>query len=215
MDFSRIDQIREEIRAMQVPSAERAIDRHEIDREDLVLGGVECERIISRKGGTSGGTLLYLFGGGFVSGSPFCDMPIIGALAEWCRVDVIAPKYRLAPEHPAPAAADDCVAVWQEVAAASTGPLLLAGESAGGNLAAVLVQRVFSVGSRTPDAVALLSPAVDLRTNVELFEPTLNADPTMRPERIAEIAAAYGPGRDLSEPSLSPLFGPQYFPIEK
>ncbi len=207
-DFSRIIQIREEVREMYTAGAERAVDRHGLIREDLVLGGVECERILASGSGTSEGTLVYLFGGGFIVGCPHSDMPIIGALAEWCRVEVIAPKYRLAPEYPAPSAADDCIAVWKEVAAASTGPLLLAGESAGGNLAVVLVQRAVAEGLRVPDAMALLSPAVDLRIDLELFEPTANADPTLSFSRVAEVMATYGSGRDPTEPSLSPLFGP-------
>ncbi len=145
-DFSRIVQIREDVRATFAAGAERAIDRHSLVREDIILGGVECERVVAGTNATTGGTLVYLFGGGFIVGCPFSDMPIIGALAEWCQVEVIAPKYRLAPEYPAPSAVNDCVAVWQEVAAASNGPLLLSGESAGGNLAVALVQQALSRG---------------------------------------------------------------------
>ena len=207
-DFSRIAQVREETSAMYAAGAERAIARHGLVREVIMLGGVECERIVARKSGISGGTLVYIFGGSFIVGCPYSDMPIIGALADWCRVEVIAPKYRLAPEHPAPFASDDCFEVWKEVAASAEGPLLLAGESAGGNLAAVLAQRTISEGQRTPDALALLSPAVDLRTDLELFEPTTHTDPMLSPVRIGEMLATYGPGRDPTDPSLSPLFGP-------
>ncbi len=207
-DFSRIAQIREDVRATFAAGAERAIDRHSLVREDLMLGGVECERVVSRTSATTGGTLVYLFGGGFIVGCPYSDMPIIGALAEWCQVEVIAPKYRLAPEYPAPSAANDCIAVWQEVAAASNSPLLLAGESAGGNLAVVLVQQALSRGLRRPDAMALLSPAVDLRTDLGLYEPTTYSDPTLSPLLPAEVLAVYGSGLDPTDPSLSPLFGP-------
>jgi monoterpene epsilon-lactone hydrolase len=207
-DFSRITQIRKEVRALQAAAAERAIERHGLIREDVVLGGIECERVVARRGNTSGGKLVYLFGGSFIVGCPHSDMPIIGALVEECHVEVIAPKYRLAPEHPAPSAANDCVAVWQAVSQSWSGPLLLAGESAGGNLALVLVQRALAEGLRIPDAMALLSPAVDLRTDLELFEPTTYADPTLIPGRMAEILANYGSGRDPTDPSLSPIFGP-------
>lgn len=207
-DFSRIAQIREDVRATFAAGAERAIDRYRLVREGIVLGGVECERVVSRTNTTTGGTLVYLFGGGFVVGCPYSDMPIIGALAELCQVEVIAPKYRLAPEYPAPSAAEDCVAVWREVAVASNGPLLLAGESAGGNLAVVLVQQALSQGLRGPDAMALLSPAVDLRTDPRLYEPTTDSDPILSPIRPAEVLSAYGSGHDPTDPSLSPLFGP-------
>ena len=206
-DFSRIAQVREETKAMYAAGAERAIERHDLEREVIILGGVECERVIARSSGTSGGTLVYLFGGGFVVGCPHSDMPIIGALADWCRVEVIAPMYRLAPEYPAPFAANDCLAVWKEVANTAMGPLLLAGESAGGNLAAVLAQQAVSEGLRKADAMALLSPAVDLRTDLELFEPTTYSDPMLSPTRMSEVLAAYGSGRDPTDPSISPLFG--------
>jgi acetyl esterase/lipase len=207
-DFSRIVQIRDEVREMSAPGAERAIVRHQLEREDLVINGVECERITSRKSGLLQGTLVYLFGGAFIVGCPYSDLAIIGALAKWCQVEVIAPKYRLAPEHPAPAAADDCLAVWRQVAYMSTGSLLLVGESAGGNLALVLAQKVQSEGMRIPDAMGLLSPAVDLRTDPELREPTINADPTLSPNVVLEVMSTYGSNRDPVDPSLSPLFGP-------
>jgi monoterpene epsilon-lactone hydrolase len=206
-DFSRIVQIRNEVQEMSAPSAERAIVRHALDREEIVINGVECERVRSRNSGLSRGTLVYLFGGGFIVGCPYSDLAIIGALAQWCRVEVIAPKYRLAPEHPAPAAADDCLAVWRQVSSKSTEPLLLAGESAGGNLAVLLAQRALSEGMRIPDAMGLMSPAVDLRTDPGLREPTTNADPTLSPNRVLEVISTYGSNRDPADPSISPLFG--------
>jgi epsilon-lactone hydrolase len=207
-DFSRIVQIRNEVREISAPCAERAITRHELDREDIVINDVECERVTSRKSSPSRGTLVYLFGGAFIVGCPYSDLAIIGALAEWCQVEVIAPKYRLAPEHPAPAAADDCLSVWHQISSKSTGSLLLAGESAGGNLAVVLTQRAQSEGMRIPDAIGLMSPAVDLRTDPELREPTTNADPTLSPNRVLEVMSTYGSNRDPVDPSISPLFGP-------
>ena len=206
-DFSRIVQIRNEVQEMSAPSAERAIVRHALDREEIVINGVECERVRSRNSGLSRGTLVYLFGGGFSVGCPYSDLAIIGALAQWCQVEVIAPKYRLAPEHPAPAAADDCVAVWRQVSSKSTESLLLAGESAGGNLAVLLAQRALSEGMRIPDAMGLMSPAVDLRTDPGLREPTTNADPTLSPNRVLEVISTYGSNRDPADPSISPLFG--------
>jgi len=206
-DFSRIAQIREETRELYADGAERAIDRHGLERKVITIGDVECERIVSNKSGHTNGTLVYLFGGGFVVGCPHSDMPIIGALAEGCSVEVIAPKYRLAPEYPAPNAVDDCLALYQYVANTVNGPLLLAGESAGGNLAVVVAQQAIAKGIRKPDAMALLSPAVDLRAELELFEPTTHADPTLSPIRMAEILTAYGAEQDPTDPSLSPIFG--------
>jgi monoterpene epsilon-lactone hydrolase len=206
-DFGRIVQIRNEVRQMSAPCAERAIARYDLVRQEIVINGVECERVTSRNSSLSRGTLVYLFGGGFIVGCPYSDLAIIGALAQWCQVEVIAPKYRLAPEHPAPAAADDCLAVWREVSSKSSGHIFLAGESAGGNLALLLAQRALTEGVRIPDAMGLMSPAVDLRTNPDLLQPTTHADPTLSPNRILEMMSAYGLDYDPADPSISPLFG--------
>ncbi len=205
-DFSRINAIRAETAGEQAPCSERAIKRHHLNRENIQVDGVECERITSLKSGTSGGTLVYLFGGGFVVGCPFSDLSIIGAIAEYSALEVIAPKYRLAPEHPAPAAAEDCVKVWKKMSLSSA-PLYLTGESAGGNIAVVITQQAVSQNIRTPDAIALLSPAVDLRIDQQLFDPTTFSDPTLHPSRLYEIATVYAPDRCLTDPSISPLFG--------
>ena len=206
-DFSRIGEIRQQVHENFSAGAERAIERHSLVREGLTLGGVQCERVTAPAAGTPTGTLVYLFGGGFIVGSPHSDMPIIGALAQWCQLEVIAPKYRLAPEHPAPAASHDCLAVWQAAVATANRPVFLVGESAGGNLALTVVQRAMAQGLRVPDAMALLSPAADLRTDAELYQPTATSDPTLNLQHINEVLAAYGAGKDPTDPTLSPLFG--------
>ena len=192
---------------MSAPCAERAIARYDLVREEIVIHGVECERITSRNSALCRGTLVYLFGGGFIVGCPYSDLAIIGSLAQYCQVEVIAPKYRLAPEYPAPAAADDCLTVWREISSKSTGALFLAGESAGGNLALLLAQRALSEGMRIPDAMGLMSPAVDLRTDPKLLQPTTHADPTLSPNRMLEMMSAYGSNRNPAGPLSSPLFG--------
>lgn len=205
-DFSRIAEIRNELIKAQEPASLRAITRHKLIRDEVFIGGVSCERIRTQ-GQVSRGTLVYFFGGGFVVGCPYSDMSIIGALAEWCKVEVIAPRYRLAPENPAPAAADDCMSVWSEICANSRGRLYLAGESAGGNLALVVAQQAVKKKWRLPDAMALLSPAVDLRPDPALLAPTTNADPTIQPFRMVEICRAYAVDFELTDANLSPLFG--------
>ena len=207
IDFSRIDEIRAETTGNFAPAAERAIERHAIAREDIAVSGISCEHIRSTRTQTSTGTLLYLFGGGFIVGNPYCDLPIIGALAELCHVDVIAPKYSLAPEHPAPAAINDCMAVYREVAQSSVGRLLLAGESAGGNLALLVAQSAVNENIRVPDAMGLLSPAADLRPDSDLFEPTYTLDPTLSQANISDVLTAYLPGIDPKDPLVSPIFG--------
>jgi len=207
IDFSRIEEIRAETINNFAPTVERAIERHAIAREDTEVAGISCEHIRSTRTQTSTGTLLYLFGGGFFAGNPYCDLPIIGALAELCHVDVIAPKYSLAPEHPAPAAINDCMNVYREVAQSTVGRLLLAGESAGGNLALLVAQSAVNENIRVPDAMGLLSPAADLRVDSNLFEPTYTLDPTLSQVIMSDVLAAYLPGMDPKDPLVSPIFG--------
>jgi len=206
-DFSRIKEIRTETISNDGPAAERAIERHAIAREDIEFAGIPCEHICSTRTQTSTGTLVYLFGGGFIYGCPYSDLPIIGALAELCHVDVIAPKYSLAPEHPAPAAINDCMDVYREVAQSTVGRLLLAGESAGGNLALLVAQSAVNENIRVPDAMGLLSPAADLRTDSYLYEPTYTLDPSLSQVIMSDVLTAYLPGMDPKDPLVSPIFG--------
>jgi len=92
IDFSRIQEFRAQTISDHAPTAERAIERHAITRKDIAIAGIPCEHIRSTRTQTSTGTLVYLFGGGFIFGCPYSDLTIIGALAELCHVDVIAPK---------------------------------------------------------------------------------------------------------------------------
>jgi len=183
------------------------IERHSLELADVVVGGVECLRIRSTTGGTANGSMLYIFGGAFIVGDPETDMPVIGALAEWCAVEIIAPRYRLAPEYPAPAASDDCFAVYRAMVADEPDRLLLSGESAGGNLALLTAQRAVAAGLRVPAALGLLSPAADLRTDRALFGPSADADPSISHQRAIDLASVYPGELSLDDPQISPLFG--------
>ena len=205
-DFSKIEQIRADAKAGFADDVDRAIERHSLELDETTVGGVECLRVRSATSGTVNGQMLYVFGGGFIVGDPETDMPVIGALAEWGQVEVIAPRYRLAPEHPAPAASNDCFAVYRALATGA-GRLLVAGESAGGNLALLTVQRAAASGLRTPSALALLSPAADLRTDRDLFGNVVDADPSLSHQLMVDVAAVYPGALALDDPAVSPMFG--------
>jgi monoterpene epsilon-lactone hydrolase len=207
IDFSRIQEFRAQTISDHASTAERAIERHAITRKDIAIAGIPCEHIRSARTETSTGTLVYLFGGGFIFGCPYSDLTIIGALAELCHVDVIAPKFSLSPEHPAPAAINDCMNVYREVAQSSVGRLLLGGESAGGNLALLVAQSAVNENIRVPDAMGLLSPDADLRPDSYLYEPNYTRDPTLSQSILADVLTAYLPGIDPKEPLVSPIFG--------
>lgn len=206
IDFSDVDRLRAEYHDGFAPAVQRAIERHAIITADIEVGGIPCLSITSTTGGTSNGRLLYVFGGGFFLGDPETDMPVAAALAQWCGVEVIAPRYRLAPEHPAPAASDDCLAVYRALSEGG-GRLLMAGESAGGNLALLTAQRARDERLGAPRGLALLSPAVDLRTDRELYGTTVDADPSLSHQKILDVASVYPGQLSLDDPRLSPIFG--------
>ena len=156
-------------------------------------------------------TLLYLHGGGFVGCSPLTHRPLTATLAlQGLRLFV--PDYRLAPEHPFPAALDDVLAVWRALrtahdAAGGHGRLVVAGDSAGGNLAVALMLRLRDAGERLPDAAALFSPATDLTGGSASIRANAERDAMFRGEALEHIAAAYLAGADAAQPAASPLLG--------
>ena len=205
VDPTRMDEIRAETRAGFTPASERAVERFDLQLAVETIGGVECD--VVRSGGRADGTTLYVFGGAFIVGDPWSDLPIIGALAAGTGTEVVAPRYRLAPEHPAPAASHDIAAVHDALVALGRIPDVISGESAGGNLALLAAQRAVATGLPMPAALALLSPAVDLRTDADLFEPVLDSDPTLTLDRVVDVDALYVAGADQRDPMISPLFG--------
>ena len=142
--------------------------------------------------------LLWLHGGGFVMCSPLTHAPLLDALALAARRPVLAPAYRLAPEHPFPAGFDDALAV-----ARAVGPHALGGDSAGANLA-LGTAALLAAGGRAPERLVLLSPPVDL-------DPARTPPPGAREmvlplAAVARIFRAYlPPGADPRDPRLSPI----------
>ena len=172
------------------------------------IGGVRSLEI-TPEGASDAPPLLYIFGGGFITGGPLEDLRISGGLANRLRHRIISPTYRLAPEHPFPAALEDVTAV----ARAMERPQAIIGESAGGNLTLALTQRLMAEGAG-PEVIALLSPAVDLsdeavRTDAEDGPD----DPTLSPEIMRAVPGLYAPDADRTNPEISPInapFGPNW-----
>jgi len=134
--------------------------------------------------GTSNGsmpTLIFYHGGGFIAGNLDTHDSTCRRLANGSRCQVIAIDYRLAPEHPFPAALDDVLAAWRAFAAAHPGRrIVVAGDSAGGNLALVTAMRARDEDLPLPAAIALMSPLLDLTFSGPSFERNDGIDPMLR-----------------------------------
>jgi len=157
----------------------------------------------------SGDERIYLdiHGGGFIhGGGELCSMMAVGtALRMGARVWAV--DYRMPPDHPFPAALDDCLAAyWALLRERRPEQVVIGGASAGGNLAAALILRARDEGLPLPAAVVLMTPAVDLTEAGDSYQINLGLDPLL-PDSGKQAFLLYAAGRDLAHPYLSPLNG--------
>lgn len=151
--------------------------------------------------------LMYLHGGGFTIGSPRTHAALAGHLAAHAGMRAYLPAYRLAPEHPAPAAREDAIAAYTRLTEAGTPPAVLAGDSAGGNLALLVAQHARDAGLPQPKALALIAPAADLTGDIAARFAAAPDEILIPPAWPRRIRAAYLPGVDPADPTVSPLSG--------
>ena len=186
------------------PRAERALEKNNVETRECIIGGISCLEVLP-KNSVPTGTLLYGFGGGFVSGSPYEDLIVTAPVCAKTDMRVICPNYRLAPEHPWPAAIDDGFAVYQELA--RQGPFSIMGESAGGNFALSLCHRAKAHGLALPTAMVLLSPWCDLEQAGESLRSNDGRDPTLTYDINNTAVELYAGSNDCENPDISPLNG--------
>ena len=156
------------------------------------------------------GAILWIHGGGWILGSIDAYDPLCRALANRTGAAVVSVDYRLAPEHPLPAPMEDCEAALRWMAAELPGPYAVAGDSAGGNLAAVLARRARDADGEIPLAYQLLVyPVTDAAMATDSYR-RFGADQTYGLAKPAMAACweAYAPGRLGQSPEASPLRAP-------
>jgi monoterpene epsilon-lactone hydrolase len=160
-----------------------------VDAQQMVAKGVTCE-FITPKNGVPGHAVLYLHGGGYTICSPATHRNLAGRIAKTAQAYTLVPDYRLAPEHPFPAALEDALACWDWLIAQGYPEknISLGGDSAGGGLALALTFKLRDAGRPLPSSIVLLSPWVDL-------------------SEAGEYARLYLTEGDLRNPLVSPLFG--------
>ena len=152
--------------------------------------------------------VLYCHGGGYTCGQLGYARVLASKLALASGCDVLSFEYRLAPEHPHPAALQDALNVWDYMAYMGYGArdILLAGDSAGGNLALELALKLKEQGRRQPRALILMSPWTDMTSSGASYTERAEIDPMLTMEYIESVRAAYcGQRTDYGAPCFSPL----------
>jgi epsilon-lactone hydrolase len=153
--------------------------------------------------------LLFFHGGGYCSGSIQSHRRLVTEAGRAARMRTLAVAYRLAPEHPFPAAYDDALTAWrflrnQGIAAAH---IAIGGDSAGAGLTLALISRLRDAHEELPACAWLISPWMDLTMSGSTFESKAVVDPLIHKEYLNELADAYLPaGMDRKDPRVSPLY---------
>ncbi|MBJ7459020.1 MAG: alpha/beta hydrolase [Thermoleophilaceae bacterium] len=181
--------------------------------DDITVPGAAGDlpaRVYIPVGGGSGGTLLFLHGGGFIVGDiPSYELQV-RTIAERTGMITISPEYRLAPEEPFPAAADDAVSIATWVVAnvdrfgGDASRVVVAGDSAGGNLAAVVGQHVDGIAGQV-----LIYPTTDFSTTYASVEQHADG-PVLTKQAGGQFRRAYLGGTDPTDPRVSPLLGEDF-----
>jgi epsilon-lactone hydrolase len=183
---------------------------HSLIREISLAPGLPALAISNRAGShppRPRKLVLYFHGGAFVAGSPRTHAALLARLARLARVEIVAPAYRLAPEHPFPAAPDDARAAWDALIARGYRPadIVLGGDSAGGNLALGLLAGLLAEGQR-PAGLFAFSPVTDLTFSGASIEANAARDSMLPTSRSDDLLRYYLPGTPPDDPRASPLF---------
>ena len=153
--------------------------------------------------------LIFFHGGGYCSGSIVSHRRMVTEAGRAARTRTLAVDYRLAPEHPYPAAHQDAMTAWRFVRAQGIAPqhIAVGGDSAGGNLTITLINRLRAAGEEQPACAWLASPWTDLTMSGASLETKDHVDPLIHKAYLEELANAYAPATiDRRDPLISPLF---------
>ena len=170
---------------------------------------MSCEWVRMKRPRRKDHVILYCHGGGYSTGSAVYARTLTTRLAESACMDVFCFNYRLAPEHPWPAALEDAKKAWDHLMylGYGAGDVIVAGDSAGGNLALCLTLSLKEEGRMLPAGLVLLSPWTDLTASGKSYSSREAVDPILNREYLDRMVRNYAGGQDLKDPFISPLFG--------
>lgn len=178
----------------------------EIKKE--VIAGIPVDRILPPKVNNNK-AMMYIHGGGYVSGSPRTHRTFTTQLALSLGCEVWVPDYRLAPEHPFPNGLEDCAKVWEAFCNANkSSKRILGGESAGGGLSLALCYFTRTNNLPMPDLLYLQSAWLDLQLKGDSYQYNADIDVFVHPYALEKgFAALYAGGQDRSNVLMSPILG--------
>jgi len=181
-------------------------DRAEVTPVDA--GGVPGEWVVAPEADDDR-VILYLHGGGYCMGSPSSHRRLVAALSTEARARVLSLDYRLAPEHPYPAAVEDAVTAyrWLLAQGVPAGRIAISGDSAGGGLTLATLLALRDAGDPLPAAAVPLSAWSDVEGTGETMRTKANVDRMVNLDGLKEMADWYANGGDMRQPHMSPLHG--------
>jgi acetyl esterase/lipase len=179
----------------------------DVQQNPTTIGGVGAIEV-TLPGADADGVILYFHGGVYVIGTAAATVPLVGELARRTGTRAITLDYRLAPEHPYPAAVADAQDAYQGLLeqGVDAGQIALAGESAGGGLAVATLLALRDAGIPLPSCAFLMSPYADLTLSGDSIADREAVDRTLTPEGLRLRILDYVAGADASDPLISPVF---------
>ena len=176
--------------------------------EPFSLGDMPMAWVRPERGHDRSKVILYCHGGGYTSGNLGYARVLAAKMANATGCEVLAFQYRLAPEFPYPAALEDALEAWEYLMHQGWGAknVILAGDSAGGNLALELTLALKEAGRFLPGRLVLFSPWTDMTASGASYTQREALDPMLTEQYIRSVRSAYAPGVDYSQPQFSPLF---------
>ena len=181
--------------------------------EDVVLEPVDCDGVPGEwsivPGSDASRTLIFFHGGGYCSGSILSHRRMVTEAGRYAGARTLAVGYRLAPEHPFPAAYDDALTAWRWLRGqgAAAEDIAVGGDSAGGGLTVALINRLREAGEEQPGCAWLVSPWTDLTMSGATLSSKDAVDPLIHKPYLEELAGAYLPAAiDRKDPRVSPLY---------
>jgi monoterpene epsilon-lactone hydrolase len=179
-----------------------------VRRREATIDDIPCEWLVPEKCDDAP-VILYLHGGIYMLGSANTHRRMVSFIARAAGMRALIPNYRLAPEHPFPAAIEDSTLVYRKMLEQGfpASRIVIGGDSAGGGLTMATLLSLKNTGDPLPAAAVLLSPWLDLAAQGETLKTRASLDPWFDPENMTEMVRRYCGNRDPKAPLISPLYG--------